>query len=162
VDGQLRTPTKIPKKIVQIVEDEPPPQASSSMGVPGAVGGIPGGSTNGVLGGVLAATNTPPPKVAAPKVVRISEVSLGAAISAPKPIYPAIARQAHVQGDVVLAATIGKDGSIQNLRVVSGNGMLVNSALDAVRQWRYRPYMLNNEPVEVETSITVKFNMGSN
>ena len=158
VDGQLRTPTKIPKKIVQIVEDEPPPQ-SSSMGVPGAVGGVPGGSSNGVLGGVLAATNTPPPKVAAPKVVRISEVSLGSPIVQPKPNYPPIAKQAHVQGDVILAATIGKDGTIQNLRVVSGNGMLVNSALDAVRNWRYRPYLLNNEPVEVETQITVKFNL---
>src|SRR5271163_575162 len=76
VDGQLRTPTKIPKKIIQVVEDEPP-SAVTSLGVPGAVGGVPGGSSNGVLGGMLAATNTPPPKVAPPQKVRISAVSLG-------------------------------------------------------------------------------------
>jgi protein TonB len=159
VDGQIRTPTKIPKKIVQVVEDEPP-AAVTSMGVPGAVGGVPGGSAGGVLGSMLAATNTPAPKVAPPQKVRISEVALGTAISSPQPQYPPIARAAHLSGSVVLAATIAKDGTITNLHVVSGNGMFVQNAMDAVRNWRYKPYMLNGEPVEVETQITVNFHLG--
>jgi protein TonB len=76
-----------------------------------------------------------------------------------KPNYPPLARQARVQGSVVLQAVISKDGTIQNLRVVSGHPMLVQSALDAVKQWRYKPYFLNGEPVEVETSITVNFTL---
>ena len=61
---------------------------------------------------------------------------------------------------MLLQAEIGRDGTIQNLRVISGPPMLINSAMDAVKQWRYRPYLLNNEPVEVETQITVNFTLG--
>jgi len=74
-----------------------------------------------------------------------------------QPTYPPIARQARVQGTVELRAIISKAGTIENLVVVRGHPMLVKSALDAVRQWRYRPYLLNNEPFEVETEITVNF-----
>ena len=66
-------------------------------------------------------------------------------------------RSPHTQGEVVLQAVIGKDGTIQNLHVVSGHPMLIKSAADAVQQWRYRPYMLNGEPVEVETQVRVSF-----
>jgi protein TonB len=72
-------------------------------------------------------------------------------------VYPPLARAARVEGPVVLAALISKDGTIENLRVVTGRPMLVGSAVEAVRKWRYRPYILNNEPVEVETQITVNF-----
>ena len=157
VDGALRQPTKIPNKIKQVVEDEPPaPAVSGAVG--GVPGGVPGGMAGGVLGGVLAAANTAPPKVA-PTKVKISQIQLGSPISAPKPQYPAIARTAHVQGSVVLAATISKQGTIENLKVLSGPAMLINSAVEAVKQWRYKPYILNGEPVEVETSITVNFTM---
>jgi protein TonB len=74
-----------------------------------------------------------------------------------KPVYPLPARRAGVQGEVILQAVIGKDGRIQNLRVISGNPLLVKAAWDAVIQWRYRPYLLDGEPVEVETQITVNF-----
>ncbi len=74
-----------------------------------------------------------------------------------KPTYPPIALAAHVEGEVVLQAVIGKDGTIQNLHVISGHPMLIKSAADAVQQWRYRPYMLNGEPVEVETQVRVSF-----
>ena len=74
-----------------------------------------------------------------------------------QPDYPAPARQIRVQGQVVLRAVISREGMIDNLQVVSGHPMLVKAAVDAVRQWRYRPYVLNGEPVEVETEVTVNF-----
>jgi protein TonB len=77
------------------------------------------------------------------------------------PVYPPIAKQAHVQGAVVLHAIIGKNGTIQNLTVISGNAMLTQSAIDAVKQWRYKPYLLNGEPTEVDTTVTVNFSFGS-
>jgi protein TonB len=77
------------------------------------------------------------------------------------PQYPAIARAARIQGTVVLQATIAKDGTIQNLRMINGPPMLQQAAVDAVRSWRYKPYSLNGEPVEVETTINVVFNLGN-
>jgi periplasmic protein TonB len=74
-----------------------------------------------------------------------------------QPVYPALARQARIQGAVELRAIIGKTGAIENLVVVRGHPMLAPAAVEAVKQWRYRPYLLNNEPIEVETDITVNF-----
>ena len=76
-----------------------------------------------------------------------------------KPTYPPLARQARIQGMVVLQAAIGKDGNIQNLKVVSGHPMLAPAALEAVKQWKYKPYFLNGEPVEVDTTINVNFTL---
>jgi protein TonB len=76
-----------------------------------------------------------------------------------QPEYPSLARQARIQGQVSLRAIISRDGRIENLQVVNGHPLLVQAAIDAVRQWRYRPYMLNGEPVEVETQITVNFTL---
>jgi len=76
-----------------------------------------------------------------------------------QPAYPPLARSARIQGQVVLAAVISKEGMIENLRVLEGHPMLIRAALDAVSQWSYRPYVLNNEPVEVETRITVNFSL---
>jgi protein TonB len=89
-----------------------------------------------------------------------SGVISGLAISQPKPVYPPIARAAHVSGAVVLHAVISKTGTVTNLTVVSGPQMLQSAALDAVRNWRYKPYLLNGEPTEVETTVTVNFNFG--
>jgi len=75
------------------------------------------------------------------------------------PVYPAIAKTARVQGTVILAAVIGKDGTIQNLHVVSGHPLLQGAAMDAVKQWRYKPYILNGEPVEVDTQVVVNFTL---
>jgi periplasmic protein TonB len=75
------------------------------------------------------------------------------------PVYPAIAKAARVQGTVVLQATISKSGEITNLRVISGPALLQQSAMDAVRSWRYRPYLLNNDPVEVDTTVNVIFTL---
>jgi protein TonB len=159
-NGQLRTPTAIPKKVAMIKEDEAPPP---STGVAGVVGGVPGGVPGGALGGVLSSiSNTPTaiPKVATPQRVRVSQgVSQGLLLRQVKPNYPPLARQARIQGQVVLQALISKDGSIQNLHLVSGHPMLAPAAIEAVKQWKYKPYYLNGEPVEVETTINVNFTL---
>lgn len=161
VDGTLRTPTKIPEKVKMITEDEPPPPASGMAGVVGGVpGGTPGGQMGGVIGGIISSTPVSVPKVA-PQRVRVSGgVTAGNLIFGPKPPYPSIARTARIQGAVVLHAIISKTGSIENLQVVSGHPMLTQAALEAVRQWKYKPYYLNGEPVEVDTTITVNFSLG--
>ncbi len=159
-NGQLRTPTAIPKKIQMIKEDEPPPSAGPAGVVGGVPGGVPGGAAGGVLGSVLGSMPTAVPRAATPQRVRVSQgVSQGLLIHKVQPQYPPLARQARIQGVVVLQALIGKDGSIQNLHVVSGHPMLTNSALEAVKEWRYKPYYLNGEPVEVETTINVNFTL---
>jgi periplasmic protein TonB len=158
VDGALRQPTKIPEKIKKIVEEEAPPPAVST-GVPGAVGGVPGGSMGGVLGGVLSAANSTAPRVQPTKVRISSGVAAGRVINKVQPTYPPIAKSARVQGKVVLQAVISKNGTIENLKVVSGHPMLTQAAIDAVSRWRYQPYILNGEPVEVETNVEVTFTL---
>lgn len=162
VEGQLRTPTRIPEKIAMIKEEQPPPVTSGAGVIGGVPGGIPGGQIGGVLGGIIASTSSAvvKPKAETPIRIRVSQgVSTGRLINKRDPVYPKIARDARVQGSVVLAAIIAKDGSIQDLHVLSGHPMLVQAALDAVRQWRYKPYLLNEEPVEVETTVTVIFSL---
>jgi periplasmic protein TonB len=102
----------------------------------------------------------PPPKQAVPTRIKQGGVVTAASLlSQTKPIYPILARQAGIQGNVVLHATIDKDGRVAQLEVVSGHPLLVQAALDAVRQWLYKPTLLNGEPVEVDTTITVTFVM---
>jgi protein TonB len=159
INGQLRTPTKIPDKIQMIKEEEAPPDLGG--GVPGGVpGGIPGGSTGGVMGGILSAGNVAIPKVAAPQRIRVSSgVSTGLLIKKVQPNYPPLAKQARIQGHVLLQAEISKDGTIQNLQLISGHPMLAPAAIEAVKQWRYKPYLLNGEPVAVETQVDVIFSL---
>jgi protein TonB len=158
VNGQLRTPTKIPKKVEMIKEEEAPPPMMSGV-VGGVPGGVPGGSMNGVMGGIIGNTAMIP-KVAVSRIRVSSGVTQGLRIKYVEPTYPSIAKTAHVQGTVILAAVIGKDGAIENLHVVSGHPLLQGAAMDAVKQWRYRPYILNGEPVEVDTQVIVNFNLG--
>jgi periplasmic protein TonB len=160
-NGQLRTPTKIPEKVQMIKEEETPPPTMAAGGVVvGVPGGVPGGQMGGVIGGIISSTPVAVPKVATPQKVRVSQgVSQGLLIKKVQPPYPPLARQARIQGQVVLQADISKDGTIQNLRLISGHPMLAPSAIEAVKQWRYKPYFLNGEPVEVETQITVIFSL---
>jgi protein TonB len=129
----------------------------------GVIGGIgaPGGQMGGVIGGIISSTPAAVPKVAAPQRIRVSQgVTQGLKIHDVQPQYPQMAKIARVQGPVVLAAVIGKDGTIQGLHVLSSASPLLNqAALDAVKQWRYKPYILNGEPVEVDTTITVNFTL---
>jgi protein TonB len=156
---QMVAPTVIPKKIEIIKEQAPPPEVGVTGGVPG---GVPGGSASGVLGGIIGGAPgglpAPPPK---PTIVRIGgNVMQGKIIREVQPVYPQIAKIAHVSGSVVLHAIIGEDGTIQQLQYISGPALLKEAALDAVRQWRYVPYRLNGQPVKVDTTITVIFNLG--
>jgi periplasmic protein TonB len=161
VNGQLRTPTKIPEKVQMIKEDEAPPPVMSAAGVVGGVpGGVPGGSMGGVIGGIISSTPVAVPKVATPQRVRVSQgVTQGLLVRKVQPNYPPLARQARIQGSVLLQAEISKEGTIENLRLISGHPMLAPAAIEAVKQWRYKPYILNGEPVEVETQITVNFTL---
>jgi protein TonB len=156
MNNQLVAPTKIPNSIKQVAEKEAPP---SSFGVAGMEG--LGGSANGVMGSVFGSGGGPKVQAAAPKKVNISAgVAVGMLIQKTQPVYPPIAKAARVSGTVILQATISKTGSIENLQVVSGPAMLQQAAMDAVRTWRYRPYLLNNDPVEVQTTINVIFSLG--
>jgi periplasmic protein TonB len=160
VNGQLRTPTKIPEKVQMIKEEEAPAPVMSSGVVGGVPGGVPGGSMGGVMGSILSSTPMAVPKVATPQRVRVSQgVQAGLLIRKVQPAYPPLARQARIQGSVLLQAEISKDGSIENLRLISGHPMLAPAAIEAVKQWKYRPYILNGEPVEVETQVTVNFTL---
>lgn len=164
-EGHLRTPTRIPEKVQILHEEEIPPSLATGGVVGGVPGGIPGGQLGGVIGGIISATSNlaSVPKLAMPappKRVRISQgVTEGRLIQKIQPEYPAIARAARIQGQVVLSAIISKTGEIQNLVLISGHPMLVPAAIKAVQQFRYRPFLLNGEPVEVETTITVNFQL---
>jgi protein TonB len=167
-DGQLHAPKEIPKNIQMIKEEELPPPSSGGIGVPGGVpGGSAGGQMGGVIGGIVAATPgppppppPPPPKVETPKRINVGgSVQAAMAISRPQPVYPQLARQARISGTVRLEAVIDETGKITDLKVVSGHPLLVQAALDAVKQWRYRPTVLNNTPVQVATTIDVNFTL---
>ncbi len=166
-DGRLVAPKAIPKTIAMIKEDELPPPSAGAVGVVGGVpGGVPGGQIGGVIGGIVSATPVaappppPPPKVEAPKRIRVGgQVQQAKLVSQPRPVYPPLAKQARIQGTVRLEAVISKTGTIDQLKVVSGHPLLVQAALDAVKQWRYQPTFLNNEPVEVATTIDVNFTL---
>jgi len=161
VNGQLRTPTKIPKKILEnLKEDEAPPQMAATGVVGGVPGGVPGGSMGGVMGSILSATPTVAPHIATPQRVRVSSgVVSGLLLRKVQPNYPPLARQARIQGVVVLQAQISKEGAIENLQLISGHPMLAPAAIEAVKQWKYKPYLLNGEPVEVETQVQVNFTL---
>ena len=153
-DGQLRTPSRIPKRVQVLQEDDVPPLMATAGGVVGGVhGGIPGGRLGGVIGGIIgSAPNTVVPVLPKPvptlQRVRVSaSATNGNSIYRVEPIYPPVAQQAHIQGAVVLAALIDKGGNVQSLQVVSGHPLLVRAAIDAVKQWRYQPLLVNGQPI---------------
>ena len=124
---------------------------------------VEGIGQNEILGGmgVIPLASAPLlPKLAA-KPPRISVMMDGYLMHRVQPEYPAMARQARIHGLVELAAVIGKQGAIENLQALSGHPMLIPAALNAVKQWRYRPYVLNGDPIEVNTRITVTFTLGN-
>jgi protein TonB len=141
-------PIEAPREIVQ----EPPPRMTS------VVGGISSVAppSSGAVGGI--APPPPPPPPAAP-------IRVGGNVEAPtkqkdvKPIYPKIAQAAKVQGIVIIEAIISKTGDVQNAKVLRGNPMLDNAALEAVRQWKYTPPLLNGQPVDVIMTVTVNFTL---
>jgi len=160
-DGHVIAPPSVPRQILNVDESIAPPSVNlDGLGVSGGNGDRT--ARNGVLdsiGNGFRAFVPPPPPTPSAHPPRVSRMMEGNLIYRVQPQYPALARQARVQGIVVLRAMISHEGKIENLQVVSGHPLLVQSAIDAVLQWRYRPYYLNNEPVEVETQVTVNFTL---
>ena len=161
----LVAPFSIPPRVAHIEETAPPPVSYTN--VAGVEGGTGNGSDEGVWrslnspAGQITPTLAPPPSV--PKrTFRTSTMLQGSLIRRVEPVYPPVARAARIQGPVVLAAVISKAGTIENLRTLSGHPMLVSAAISAVSQWRYKPYILNGEAIEVDTQITVNFVLGGN
>jgi protein TonB len=161
--GRLLAPKEVPKQIAMIKEDELPPPSAGGGVVGGLSGGVASGVLGGILGGVSAAPPPPPPPVekkAPPSRIRVGgNVQSAKLVRQPKPVYPQLAKQARIQGVVKLHALISKEGTIENLTVISGHPLLVPSALEAVKQWVYQPTQLNGEPVGVETEIDVNFTL---
>jgi TonB family protein len=150
---QLNAPTQIPQDAEKQAAENAPPPSFDPAGADG-LGGSPANAS------VLNGHAPPVVKFVPPKPIAVSSgVATGLLIRSTPPVYPSIAKAARVGGTVQLHATISKSGTITDLRVVSGPAMLQQAALDAVRSWRYRPYMLNNEPIEVETSVNVVFSL---
>lgn len=146
---QLNAPTQIQKQAAEVA----PPPSFDAAGADGL-----GGS--GANESALSGHAQPVVKFVPPKPIAVSSgVATGMLIRSTPPVYPSIAKAARVGGTVVVHATISKSGTLKDLHVVSGPAMLQQAALDAVRTWRYRPYMLNNEPIEVETSVSVVFSL---
>ncbi len=153
--GQIIAPITVPTQIAQINDVNSVPEAPE---LPTGCCGSGGGHIEGLPDGTGSNfTVVIPPRPAAVKPLVISRLDEADLLHRVQPVYPPIARMAKIQGPVELRAVISKAGTIENLAVVSGHPMLVAAAREAVRQWRYRPYLLNGEPIEVETDITVNF-----
>jgi periplasmic protein TonB len=155
-------PGRVPRTISMAPDDPAPQLPGGPDGT--AVSGFPAGSPDGALmppiGGIRQIVPTlRPPMV---RAVRTSLMLEGNLIRRVEPVYPPMAKNARIQGSVVLSALIDKAGAIENLHALSGHPLLVPAALSAVSQWRYRPYILNSEPIEVETQITVNFVLSGN
>ena len=162
--GKLVAPRVIPKEIKIIREDPQAPDVGG--GVPGGVpGGVTGGSMGGVIGGVIGGMNTMAQPLAPKKEGPKAPVRVGGRVKEPRvitrvdPVYPALARQTHMQGSVVIDAIIDEHGNITQENVVSGPPLLIQAALDALKKWKYEPTYLNDEPVPVQLSVTVTFRL---
>jgi protein TonB len=159
-------PTVVPKEIAKIVDAPLPPVAGVIGGVPG---GMPGGMVGGVLGGILSNASAtlpapPPPPPPAPKATPPAQpLRVGGLVSEPRPIkmvppvYPPLASRAHVSGTVVLEATLTAEGTVKEIRVISGHPLLIQAAVDCVKNWQYEPTLLNGAPVPVILTARVTF-----
>ena len=146
-----------------IVTHDPRPSDDADNDAPQGLGlGIPG-APNGLIPIPDARSNVPPPPdehhVARASIVRMTQLDPAMLIRRVEPVYPALPKQIHKEGRVELRAIIATDGTIQSLEIVGGDPMFFQSALDAVSQWRYRPTILNGQPVEIDTHITVIYTM---
>jgi protein TonB len=152
-NNELVAPRMIPHGIAHIVEAAPPPPVNIANNA---------ASASDVITGLISNAPPPPPPPPPPKPIAVGgDVQAAMCISCPKPQYPAIARQAHITGKVVLHAIIGTDGRVKKLDVVTGNPMLVEAARNTVLQWVYHPMELNGQASEVDTTITVNFTLNN-
>jgi len=155
-------PPIIPSTIADLVDDAPA-VAGSVPGI-GRAAGDPNGWLTGILGAsIAAAPPAPQPKPntdsAVPKRIRSSSLELARLVHRVEPVYPPLAKLAHVSGTVELTAVIGIDGHVRELKALSGNPLLIRAALDAVSRWIYAPPILNGERVEAIAPVTVNFRL---
>lgn len=159
--GPLRQPSHIPTVIRMGPDDSSPqPVGGPGVGIDGIGPPLGTGYFSSLIGGNRPMLPIAPPTIS--RAIRTSSMLEGNLMRRVQPAYPPLARTARIQGSVILAAVISKAGTIENLRALSGPPMLVPAAIEAVSQWRYRPYILNSEPIEVETQITVNFTLSGN
>lgn len=158
---QLVAPVVIPSKVNVVSDSEPAPDVPVFGGNVDA--NAAANSVLGVMGAPSGLAAAPPAVPVKPKShpapVRIGTLSEANLIRKVQPVYPPLAKSAGIQGTVEFTATIGKEGNIENLQLVRGHPLLVRAARDAVLQWKYRPTLLNGQPVEVITDIVVKFTL---
>jgi TonB family protein len=155
-DTKVTVTPKPQPLIVKAGTAKPAAQTTASLAPP-SVDVSAGNSNEAITNLVTSAAQLPKP---APGMIRISQgVSQGLLLKKVPPAYPRMALQLHKEGVVELLATVSKEGRISNIKVLSGDAMLTNAATEAVRQWQYRPYLLNGQPLEVETQITVSFKL---
>jgi protein TonB len=151
MDDQLHTPTRLQMKSTLA---DPAPLPPGGI----AAGDIDGLDSSKAIGAVFGSPKQPAAQIASLQAISVpAGVALGLLIHKTQPVYPLIAKEGQVSGTIVLAATISKTGNVENLRVVSGPAMLRMSAVSAVRSWRFKPYIVNNQPTAFETTINVHF-----
>jgi len=160
-------PTEIPKDIAPPSDESPIIGVGNIVGgIPGGVvGGIAGGVPGGVVGGLIAGTPTaaPPPPPPPPK--RRDAIKVGGNVMESRlirkiePTYPELAKRARVQGRVILVVNVDEEGNVSDIKVSSGHPLLNDAAINAVKQWKYSPTLLNGEPVPVIATVTVIFNL---
>jgi protein TonB len=160
--GKLLAPTVIPQKVAMLKEEALPPDIG--LGVEGGVpGGVPGGQMGGVLGGIVSGMRTSVP--APPPTARKAPVRLGGNVKLPRcirrvePLYPSLARDSRVQGQVEIDAVIDEEGSVVQMHVVSGHPLLVQSAVNALGKWKFEPTYLNGVPTPVDFVVTITFHL---
>lgn len=157
---RVLVPRGFPDHPAQIRDEEPPavgPTGPASSFVPGGTG-----PADSPITSILKSGQPTRPVYDAPKRLALGgNVSIGHLIHRVEPTYPEIARRARIQGDVRVRAVIARDGSVQNLTVVDGNPFLAQAAMDAVSHWRYEPFLLNGQPIEVDTEVTIRFRLAN-
>jgi periplasmic protein TonB len=157
VDGRFMAPSVVPLHTASLQDPGPPPEIPAGFAEGGVIQGLDDAQLANLKRGF---SQVSPPTTLKPAPVQgrpFSRWMEGNLMHRVQPIYPRLAQTTGIQGTVSLRAVIGRDGTIQNVQVVSGHPMLVKAAVDAVAQWVYRPYYLNDQPVEVETQVTVNF-----
>ena len=161
----IRAQPDAPETAPLVVKNEAPAPAPPSLAEqepvqPPAPGSLDTSNANNqAISGIMSATPASLPHQAAQQLKVSQGISQGLLIKSVPPVYPALARQMRVQGSVELLANIGKDGSITKVSALSGDSVLAHAAIDAVKQWKYKPYYLDDQPVEIQTQITVNFKL---
>jgi periplasmic protein TonB len=160
-EGKLVAPIAIPQRIAILKEEPLPPDINA-----GVAGGVPGGQFGGVIGGIISGTSrtyvpVPTPSASEPR----APIRVGGRVKPPRPlvqtapVYPVLAKQTKLEGIVSIDAVIDTEGNVVEMRVVSGNPLLIPAALQAVRQWKYEPTYLNDQPIAVQLIVTVMFRL---